>query len=620
MAIIKVGDKATAPSVRPSLLLDFANSKSIDPRAAFYRTSTATYYDGNTKVKAEENQIKWSQEIDNSYWDLGGITVSTNAATAPDGTSTADEIIPSTAYQEHWVGQTEDKWETNKDSTFSIYAKSNTSGYHLQLRSHQIGSGYVYVNFDLTNGTVGTSGGSALVSSSITTVGGGWYRCAVTTNTSNASGEMKFIVVDSISANEAQAFAGNGSSGIYVWGAQQETRSSATIYTPTTDKPVIRYQSALQTAPAHVPRFDHDPITGESKGLLLETSQRTNLVIKSEDFANSAWNYNNYGNWRYAGHSQNVAIAPDGTLTADTYESSVTIQTLTQRQSCSPNTEYTVSAWIKATKLSTAHLYFITSHGDSSNVLIDYPTTWIGNRDDRLNDKNEWVRVSHTWTTPSNAASFEVGFTSGYDVPQNRNAELNQWLVWGIQVEAGNYMSSYIKTDTAQVTRSGENCQVNIDDSSDWYAKGKGTLYVEGAVGGFVTSQGLAGLRDLNDAGATWNGVYVSPNGQVLCSNYSYKYGGNQGGNISTTAGFVTLNEFSRSAFSFSQEYGAGAISKSDTVEVEAERSNMNIPEHDILYVGRLGSGYSIQIGHIKKVAYYPEALDVNELVALVEE
>ena len=60
MAIIKVGDKATAPSIRPSLLLDFANSKALDPRITFTRASTATYWDGHTTAKAEENLIPQS--------------------------------------------------------------------------------------------------------------------------------------------------------------------------------------------------------------------------------------------------------------------------------------------------------------------------------------------------------------------------------------------------------------------------------------------------------------------------------------------------------------------------------------------------------------------------------
>jgi hypothetical protein len=47
----------TRHSIRPSLNLDFANSKVLDPRITFTRGSNATYYDGYTSVKAEENLL-----------------------------------------------------------------------------------------------------------------------------------------------------------------------------------------------------------------------------------------------------------------------------------------------------------------------------------------------------------------------------------------------------------------------------------------------------------------------------------------------------------------------------------------------------------------------------------
>jgi len=43
------------PSINPSLLLDFANSKVLDPRITFTRTTPATYYDRVTTATAEEN-------------------------------------------------------------------------------------------------------------------------------------------------------------------------------------------------------------------------------------------------------------------------------------------------------------------------------------------------------------------------------------------------------------------------------------------------------------------------------------------------------------------------------------------------------------------------------------
>ena len=65
------------------------------------------------------------------------------------------------------------------------------------------------------------------------------------------------------------------------------------------------------------PRFDHDPITGESKGLLIEES-RTNLIEYSEDIGGISWS-------RTASFELNAICAPDGTISADRiYQSDAT--------------------------------------------------------------------------------------------------------------------------------------------------------------------------------------------------------------------------------------------------------------------------------------------------------
>ena len=48
---------STYPSIRPSLLLDFANTRALDPRITFSGASTGTYYDGSLAM-AEQNLLK----------------------------------------------------------------------------------------------------------------------------------------------------------------------------------------------------------------------------------------------------------------------------------------------------------------------------------------------------------------------------------------------------------------------------------------------------------------------------------------------------------------------------------------------------------------------------------
>ena len=54
-----------------------------------------------------------------------------------------------------------------------------------------------------------------------------------------------------------------------------------------TSAPITKYQPQLMFASPDQPRFDHDVLTGESKGLLIEEG-RTNLVWYSENFEDFA--------------------------------------------------------------------------------------------------------------------------------------------------------------------------------------------------------------------------------------------------------------------------------------------------------------------------------------------
>jgi hypothetical protein len=56
---------------------------------------------------------------------------------------------------------------------------------------------------------------------------------------------------------------------LYAWGAQLEEGTTATPYIKTTSQALA------------APRFDHDPVTKESLGLLVEEA-RTNLLAYSE--------------------------------------------------------------------------------------------------------------------------------------------------------------------------------------------------------------------------------------------------------------------------------------------------------------------------------------------------
>lgn len=182
-------------------------------------------YKGLLVEPAGTNLMLRSEELNNASWSVVlNASVSANATTAPDGTTTADKIVESAINAQHAIGQTPTS-TSGTVHTISIFAKASERTF-LFLFEDSAGGRNAY--FNLSNGTVGTVGGSA--SANIIDVGSGWYRCSVTYT---SSGTLVRFRVATASANGTNSYLGDGTSGIFVWGAQAELGSVATSYIPT---------------------------------------------------------------------------------------------------------------------------------------------------------------------------------------------------------------------------------------------------------------------------------------------------------------------------------------------------------------------------------------------------
>jgi hypothetical protein len=161
---------ANYPPFRPTLNLNFAREKVLDPRVTFTRASTATYYDGVTTAKAEENLLLQSQTF-NTTWFQGAVTVTADTEVAPDGTTTADTITANATTAVHFLSQSI-TFSANAYAV-SVFIKGGTHNY-VQL---YIGNQSVHANFDVTAGSGVTGTSAGVTSSSIQDGGNGWYRC-----------------------------------------------------------------------------------------------------------------------------------------------------------------------------------------------------------------------------------------------------------------------------------------------------------------------------------------------------------------------------------------------------------------------------------------------------------
>lgn len=612
---IVLGAATGRPSIRPSMLLDFANSKTLDSRITFARSTTAPYYDGKTSAMAEQNLLKYSQEFDNaSGWSAGtgSISKAANATVAIDGTTTAEQITAAAGSNNHFfsTGSTVGNLPAGAH-TFSLYVKyENHRWFALQLYD---GATSFAASFDLLNGVAGAL--TANTSSTITAIGAaGWYRVTVTA-TLAAGTNACYIIMNNADQASSQVWTAAGTETISVWGAQLELRSSVTAYTPTTSAPITNYIPVLKTAVANAPRFDHDPITGESKGLLIE-EQRTNLLTYSEDQSSGS----DGGNLTVAA---NTTIAPDGTLTADTLVSSASA--VEQRRyravaGLTAGATYTLSRYVKAAGINFCTLRGV-SGGNEFGALFDLAagtkiTTfqggvgtvvaagiepagngvyriWVAGTMSGLTGYYEWFNLQ-----PNNSSTGRTQFAGdGY----------SGIAVWGSQLEAGAFPTSYIPTTSAQVTRVADSASMTGANFSSWYRQDEGTLYVEARLPLYRDGQVTACVSD----GTNNNRMHIAQNNSPI--NLAYVIvNGTSVANLTTTA--PALGSCNRTAFVYKSNDFAATVNGGAVITDGSGDAPSGI---SVLNIGAFKNNDYPICSAIKRLAYYPKRLSNAELQAI---
>jgi hypothetical protein len=598
---VVLGNEPVRPAIRPSLLLDFANTEQLDPRITFTRASTATFYDGRTVAKAEENLLLRSQEC--NLWSGDNSITTANSTAAPDGTTTADTFA-ATGTGAHGIYPALIPVISGLKYTLSVYAKKNGSNF-LQITSYSTPSlpfGTFFANFDLNAGTVGSTSGCT---ASIESVGNGWYRCIAADITSSAtfSTAVQLALITSATAARFESFVA-GTESVFVWGAQVEQRSTVTAYTPTTSAPITNYIPVLQTAASGVARFEHNPVTGESLGLEIE-EQRTNLLLRSDDFANASWTKSN------SSIDSNIGIAPDGTLTGDKLIANTSSSThnLAQDFSATSGITYTVTFYVKAGEYSFCRIagqglafstspsaYFNLSTGvvgDVSGSPVSQSITATG---------NGWYRISLTATaSASSTAGFRLSVVSTANTESFAGNGFNGIFIWGAQLEAGAFATSYIPTVASQVTRAADSASMTGTNFSSWYNAAEGTLLFNNRYLSTSVS-GNAGIEIYNSNAA----------------NNTISFRGSR-------LGLVQVNNVNQAVI------GVGGVFASDFIQAMAVKTD----DFAISYNGsavvsdtsgvmpvvdaiRFNVGNSFFVnGTIKKIAYYPARVTNAQLQGL---
>jgi hypothetical protein len=563
--------------------------KAFSDIITFSRASNATRIGPTGRVEyAPHNLLTYSEQFDNAAWITARASVVANAVAAPNGTVTADKLVEdTTASNNHRIRQ--DISTSAIPYTFTVFCKAAERGY-VALYNLTTLSGQV---FDLITGTVGVVVGTAPTSASITSAGNGWYRCSITVTATAATNSWSLYILPSNTST--LTYTGDGTSGIYVWGAQLSVGSVPGDYTPTT------------SAAVYGPRFDFDPVTLAARGLLIE-EQRTNLLTYSEQFNNAAWTADNVIK------TADTTTSPDGTVNADSITESATTanhriyQVLSKAASA---ITYTASVYAKTngrnmrlhfdggTVGNSVSAGFNLSAGTIS-VAATATGTFSGASATITPVGNGWYQCTVTGTTGTETTVrpniFVLNGTTDYYAGDGTSGI----YVWGAQLEAGSFATSYIPTLASTVTRSADVATVNT--LSPWFNATEGTLFAE-----FNASTGVSYCAPTS--------LYTDANNEITIVGGTA--GAGAAGFVVVAGGSVQANPGTRAlSRKIAGAYKLNDFAVSTNGAAAATDTSGTVPSISTL---GLGSSYSSSYlnGHLRRVAYYPRRLANAELQAL---
>ena len=315
---------------------------------------------------------------------------------------------------------------------------------------------YVRVSSGTNQFKFNTFGSSNTFISSTQTATTSWQRFSFTfTAVGSGSTAIYPLIVDGLAGGS-----------FFIWGAQVETTDfGATPYIATTT-------AAVSVGPvANVPRLDY--LNSSCPRLLLEP-QRSNLITFSDGLVVAQA----FG----ATLTKNQITSPDGYVNASLLTplggaAGITLAT------ASLSGNYTISGYLKGTVAGQK----VQAFGDLQGVIATFTLT------------TSWARYTATFNS-TNATGQSIYFLSGsYFTP----SENNPFYVYGAQLEAGAYATSYIPTLGAAVTRGAD--AASKTGISSLIGQTEGTLFVD-----FVPNGDSQHRFNIAQAGSSNNWIFFS--------------------------------------------------------------------------------------------------------------
>jgi hypothetical protein len=563
---------------RPSLDLPFADNKSLVDATTganlvdFTRASSGTYVDSEGVIRtATTNLILWSENLQAGQWGVTGSGATITATTdfpAPNGTMTAWTLTSSGAFAQI------------QQAPAGISGATYTGSFWIRRRS---GTGTVNIR-------VSENTNIPLVG-----VTSEWQRfsfAATSTSTTIRLGVNLSGTADAVD----------------IWGAQLEQSTTVGEYIPTT--------STINSAP----RFDHDPTTGESLGLLVEES-RQNLVANSSATGAAIGTPGTLPTgWSAIGGATGLTseIAAVGTEDGIPYvdfrfygtagNNFLTITPVSGNLGFVTNTSYASSVYTKlvagaapAGLTASLRIRYNLSPSGSTDIVSSFALPLSGG----LNANRFFTTGTTTGTLTGTGLMFlQLNYTTGQVVDFTIR-------VGYPQLEQGAFATSVIPTSGTTATRAADVASISGSNFSSWYRQDEGTIFCEGAVPvGVDSSRALVSIdNDSNAERIQLRHNSTTARIQLVVDNNSTQF------SASLAPNSFPPGEYRKLAMAMKVNDFAGVVDDAGTV---SQNSSGTMPTPTQMQIG-LGPSNAQPCKPIKRLTYWPARLPNETLQTLTQ-
>ena len=393
-----------------------------------------------------ENLLLRSEEMDNASWVKSGLTITANAAIAPDGTLTADLL--SNVSAESITQQITPPAPSGTVYTYSLYVKSASSDWiRFIVYESANTANRLTLWFNPSTGTLGTvsaGGTTTLVTGNVVAAANGFYRIYLTGSFVSSSLTFQTNIV---TTNGTSAGAYN--SARYQWGAQVNLGT-------------LQDYSRTVASPR-------------------QGSQ--NMLLRSEEFDNASWSKTD------TTVTANAIASPDGLTTADllTEGSAGTATADTTFTASASGVAHTASVYMKAgtsTGWVRLSVYETANSLNIINLWVNMATGALGSTSvggtgvsgggTTTTLLNGWYRISLSFTIAATSLTMTTR-SAASDSSTTRVSGADRYQ-WGAQVNQGSVAAAYQKT---------------VATTTEWGANQNLVTYSEGVVSILDSSSGV---------------------------------------------------------------------------------------------------------------------------------